>query len=286
MALEEGFRLIVNHCLAQVRGNEAGVVRADDPESIHQMRVSLRRLRSALRLFAAWIAFPTPLQQELRWLGGELGAARDADVLADGTLLTMTEACPQEAHLLQLRRYASELAVQSRQRAGTAVASARYSRLMRSMVDWLEASRWREALDPPVQRALTQPLNKRARQILQRLHHRLLRRGKRLAQDTPEERHRVRIAAKEARYASEFFQSLRPAGRVRRHLRRLAALQDALGGFNDAAVADRLLHEIEVHQPDLACSAAFARGLLCARSRADLAGLVRLWRGIRSTQWL
>ena len=66
-----------------MQDNEVGVARGNDPESIHQMRVGMRRLRSALRLFAPWIPFPAALQQELSWLGGELGAARDADVLAD-----------------------------------------------------------------------------------------------------------------------------------------------------------------------------------------------------------
>ena len=53
---------------------------------------------------------------------------------------------------------------------------------------------------------------------------------------TPEERHRVRIAAKKARYAMEFFQGLYPGGRAKRSVQRLSALQDALGWLNDAAV--------------------------------------------------
>ena len=282
MTVEEGFQAIASNCLAQMRGNEAGVLRGNDPESVHQMRVGLRRLRSALRLFSRWIAFPPPLQQELVWLGDQLGAARDADVLADSTLLKVSAACPQDAEVLRLRRFASKMAAQSRRRAGSAVASVRYSRLMLSTVDWLEASRWHEALDPPAPGALTRPLNTRARQILQRLHDRLRQRGGRLAQGTPEERHRVRIAAKNARYATEFFQSLRPARRVARYVRRLAALQDALGDLNDAAVADRLLHDIEAHHPEMAAGAAFARGYLCAATRHDLGGLVKLWRLLRA----
>lgn len=59
-------------------------VRADEPDSIHKMRVATRRLRSALRTFAPLLATPTkPLRDELRWLAAELGAARDAEVLRD-----------------------------------------------------------------------------------------------------------------------------------------------------------------------------------------------------------
>jgi CHAD domain-containing protein len=240
------------------------------------MRVGMRRLRTALGLFAVWIPFPPALQQELRWLGGDLGAARDADVLADGTLLKLIESCPQEADLLPLRQFASTIAGDKRRQAAEAVASVRYSRLMLGLVCWLQALRWRDSLDEAALGALAEPLEQRANQILDRRHHKLIKSGKRLAHGTPEERHRLRITAKKARYATEFFQSLHPAGRVRCYVRRLAALQDALGRLNDAAVADRLLLGIQVGRPELAASASFARGYLCATSKQELHGLAKL----------
>jgi CHAD domain-containing protein len=55
----------------------------DDPEGVHQARVATRRLRSDLRTFGPLLdpAWVTPLRDELRWLGGELGVAREAEVL-------------------------------------------------------------------------------------------------------------------------------------------------------------------------------------------------------------
>jgi inorganic triphosphatase YgiF len=284
MCVEEGFRVIAGNCLAQMQDNEVGVARRNGPESIHQMRVGMRRLRSALRLFAPWIPFPPTLLQELSWLGGELGAARDADVLADSTLLKVIEACPQETDLLPLGQFASTIAGERRQQAAEAVASVRYSRLMLILVGWLQAMRWHDSLDEAAVGALAEPLEKRATQILGRRHEKLIKSGKRLAHGTPEERHQVRIAAKKARYATEFFQSLHPARRVDRYLRRLAALQDALGWLNDAAVADRLLHEIEVGHPELTGSASFTRGYLCAATKQDLPGLAKLWEQFRSME--
>lgn len=284
MCVEEGFRVIVSNCLRQMQDNEIGVARGNDPESIHQMRVGMRRLRSALRLFAPWIPFPPVLQQELAWLGGELGAARDADVLAGSTLLKVIEACPQETDLLPLRQFASTIAGERRQQAAEAVASLRYSRLMLSLVGWLQAMRWHDSLDEAAVGALAEPLEKRATQILGRRHEKLIKSGKRLAHGTPEERHQVRIAAKKARYATEFFQSLHPAGRVKRYIRRLAALQDALGWLNDATVADRLLREIEVGHPELTGSASFTRGHLCAATKQDLPGLAKLWEQFKSME--
>jgi inorganic triphosphatase YgiF len=284
MGVEEGFRVIVSNCLRQMQDNEVGVARGNDPESIHQMRVGMRRLRSALRLFAPWIPFPPAQQQELAWLGGELGAARDADVLGDGTLLKVIEACPQETDLLPLRQLASTIAGEKRQHAADAVASVRYSRLMLSLVSWLQALRWHESLDEAALGALAEPLGKRATHILDRRHEKLVKSGKQLARGTPEERHQVRIAAKKARYATEFFQSLYSARRVDRYVRRLAAFQDALGWLNDAAVADRLLHEIDVGHPELAGSASFTRGYLCAATKQDLPGLAKLWEQFRSIE--
>ena len=284
MCVEEGFRVIASNCLRQIQDNEVGVARGSDPESIHQMRVGMRRLRSALRLFAPWIPFPPVLQQELAWLGGELGAARDADVLADSTLLKVIEACPQETDLLPLRHLASTIAGERRQHAADAVASVRYSRLMLSLVGWLRALRWHDSLDEAAVGALAESLEKRATQILDRRHEKLSESGKRLAHGTSEERHQARIAAKKARYATEFFQSLYPARRVDRYVRRLSVLQDALGWLNDAVVAERLLHEIDVGHPELAGSASFARGYLCAATKQDLPGLAKLWEQFRSME--
>lgn len=284
MSVEQGFRVILSGCLAQMQNNEAGVVRGTDPESIHQMRVGMRRLRSALRLFAPWIPFPPALQQELVWLGGKLGAARDADVLADSTLQKVIQACPWETDLLRLRHYASAIAGEKRKQAGAAVGSVRYARLMLGLVGWLQASLWHASLDETALGTLAKPLEKHAPRSLARCHEKLIKRGKRLGHGTPEERHQLRIAAKQARYATEFFQSLRPARRVKRYLDCLAALQEALGWLNDAAVAERLLQDIETSRSALAGSAAFARGYLCAATKQDVIELGRLWKQFSSME--
>ena len=284
MTVEQGFRAIAGNCLAQMQDNEAGVIQGSDPECIHQMRVGLRRLRCALRLFAQWIPAPAALQQELAWLAAELGAARDADVLADSTLPQVCDACPTELGLLRLRQAASMIAAQRRLQAGMAVASARYCRLLLGLAGWLQASGWRASLAGSARDLPLEPLPKCAAQALLRCHKRLHKRGKGLLHGTPEQRHRLRIAAKNARYAAEFFKSLQPAGRVKRYTKRLAALLEALGGLNDAAVADRLLRDIEGSHPALAGSAAFTRGYLCAAANQDMPGLARLWRQCRSTK--
>lgn len=282
MTVEQGFRAIVSNCVAQMQDNEPGVMGSNDPESVHQMRVGMRRLRTALRLFAKWIPFPKALQGELDWLAGELGAARDADVLAGSTLVRVTEACPTEPELLPLIQAASKIATAKRRRAAASVGSVRYSRLMLGLAAWLKGSRWREFLDDSARQALAAALGKRAAKILAQRHQKLLARGKRLADGSPAERHRVRIAAKQTRYAAEFFQRLHPARRVKHYIKRLSALQDTLGWLNDAAIADGLLRQLGKSHPELADSANFARGFLQGRTVQEVRELCKLWTHVKA----
>jgi triphosphatase len=284
MSVETGFRAIVSHCVAQMQDNEIGVMHDGEPESLHQMRVGMRRLRSALRLFAGWIPFPPALQQELAWLAGELGAARDAEVLVHATLPKLIEACPEEADLLPLRQVALTVAQDQRRLAAEAVASVRYTRLLLGLVHGLKASRWRESLDGAALDDLAEPLDRRARSILARRHRKLIQLGRRLAHGTPAKRHEVRIAAKKARYAAEFFQGFYPARQVNRYLECLAALQDTLGCLNDAAVADEWLRKIVTSRPEVAGGASFARGYLCAATRQDVRRLRGQWKAFCSSQ--
>ena len=80
----EAFCAIARGCLRHFRLNAATVIERGDPGALHQARVALRRLRSALAVHAP--LFPPSAaarwDDELRWLAGELGAARDLDVLA------------------------------------------------------------------------------------------------------------------------------------------------------------------------------------------------------------
>jgi CHAD domain-containing protein len=107
---------------------------------------------------------------------------------------------------------------------------------------------------------------------------RLRKRAGALPNATPAARHRVRIAAKKARYGTEFFGSLFKPRSVRPYVKALAGLQDELGYLNDAAVADRLLGEMAAAQPQLAASIGFAKGFLAARVKNEDRKLLKLWR--------
>lgn len=276
--LERAFQRMVGNCLAQVHGNERGVVAGDDAGSVHQMRVGLRRLRSAADLVAPVIALPSELETEIRWIAGELGQARDWHVLASTTLPEVAGAAPEDASVAALGRACEDTARANRGRAAAAVDSVRYARLMMALSGWVERRGWREDMDPAARQALDMPIVKFANRTLRERRRKLLKRGRRMSRLDAHQRHRARIAAKKLRYATEFFACLYPEKAVRRFASALGKLQDDLGWRNDVAVADGLLKTLAQERPEAGAGAGFARGYLASRVRADDEALRRMWK--------
>src|SRR3546814_2270038 len=85
MTAADAFRHIAQSCVRQFRLNEALLLAGRDAGALHQVRVALRRLRSAFSIFKPVIGGDahTPLRDELRWLASELANARNLDVLLE-----------------------------------------------------------------------------------------------------------------------------------------------------------------------------------------------------------
>jgi inorganic triphosphatase YgiF len=279
-SVENAFCNIAHNCLDQVHTNERGVVCGHDPSSVHQMRVGLRRLRSALDLFAKVIPAYPCLDDELRWIASELGAARDWEVLAGSTLvLAATDGDPDE--ILPVRQACEQIAHNNRQSAAAAVESVRYTRLVLQIARWLNQKGWRDGMSDEQRERIDGPAVQFAAELLRRRHRKLIKRGKGLADLDDHCRHRARIAAKKVRYATEFFASLCPRRTVRHYVDALTALQDDLGWRNDAVVADQLLKLLPRTSPEAASGAAFVRGYLASRVAADRHTLKKLWKRFR-----
>lgn len=275
MTVEQAFQCIAQNCLDHICANQDGVAAGRDAESVHQMRVGLRRWKSALRSFRKLVRFPAALQAELDWITGELGAARDWDVLADTTLAKVAGELAAPGQLAELRNAASNIARAKHQAAAAAVESQRYTRLVLDLVRWIEGAGWREGQGAG--KALAAGVAPFARRLLRRDRKRLLQRGKQLAGGDPAARHRVRIAGKKTRYDTEFFESLFGKGVLRPYIKALATLQDELGMLNDAAVAARLLAELSGAHRNLECSAEFVHGYLASRMHSELPALLKRW---------
>jgi inorganic triphosphatase YgiF len=280
LSAEQAFQQIAFNTMGHMQDNADGVARRHDIDSLHQMRVGLRRLRSALSMYKALLHLPPELQQELDWLAQELGDARDWDVLSGSTLPALAHDLVPPVTIDGVQHVAADNAQQHHVTAAAAVGSARYTRLMLGATRWVQSMGWHEdrvAMDGAGKK-LRQPVTSFARQILKRDQRRLRSRAARLQAATPADRHRVRIAAKKTRYAAEFFGSLFAPKTVRPYIKALTGLQDELGYLNDAAVADRLLSGMSALQPELHAEVGFVRGFLAARTKNDDRKVTRLWK--------
>lgn len=276
MTAADACRNILWGCLAQLQGNHETVTNSGDAEGVHQMRVALRRMRSAIAIFRKMLAEKPELIEDLRWLVRLLGEVRDLDVFAIETLQPVQDQLNHPGvKQLQKRVLQERQAALAELRA--ALESQRYQRLLLDFGTWLES-----ILPRPIEK----PLQKFAKDILQKRQLQLCRHGKNLQVLEAQERHALRIAAKKLRYASEFFSSLYPARKTRRYLSRLTQLQDVLGALNDISVAESLLGRMAKGRSDQ--STQEARGILMGwnglRAKRNLARLNRAWDRFQQTK--
>ncbi|MDB5378672.1 MAG: hypothetical protein JWR00_3118 [Rubritepida sp.] len=231
----EAFGQVLGNCLSQLLANQAAVL-AGDAEGVHQMRVSIRRMRAGLRLFRPLLRREAlaEIEEELRQLGRVLGAARDWDVFADETL-------PAAKPELGGRNAAAmrEAAEAERQAAHAVVVAALnapgFTGLMLRLVE--------ARIDPaPLLRPNCDaaPLEEEVSALLARLQRKARKRGRGIAKRSPEELHGLRKSLKKLRYGTEFLRGVLKAKRARRFLHGLKDLQTQLGAMNDAAVAAQL----------------------------------------------
>lgn len=237
-------RLRLEQQLVRLRQEEARV-REDDDGGIHQMRIAIRRLRSALATYRPILSrgATDALRAELRWLGGELSPGRDAQVMRE-RLERLLDEQPVELVMGPVAgRVRTEMSARmqaGRQRGLEALDSERYASLLRELDAFV--------LAPPFEESA----GRAAREALPRLLERDLERVRRRAAaatkaEQPEQRevalHGTRKAAKRLRYAAESAVPVlgRPAKRLRK---RALRIQELLGEHQDTVVARTTLREL------------------------------------------
>jgi CHAD domain-containing protein len=268
-------------------------VRRDEPDAVHQMRVTTRRLRAALQAFPMILpkSATTRLRDELRWLGRVLGDARDAEVL-DQHFQTALAELPVELVVGPAKARVTAYFAAERAAARTAVLKAldsrRYFRLLDDLDGLLD--------DPPQTAAATAPADEILPQAVARAYRRTKRRMRRatLAPAGAAREvalHEARKAAKRARYASDAAEPV-SGKNARRFARRMKAVQSVLGDHQDAVTARGVAREIGI-RAHLAGENAFTFGLLNERAHRDALEYQRQARSVwkraarpRARRWL
>jgi CHAD domain-containing protein len=261
------------HLAGTIAQNLPGVLDDVDSEFLHDLRVAVRRSRSAQRQLRS--VFPPEeiarFRAEFRWLQQATGPTRDLDVHLWG-FDELPSALPeaQRSQLEPLRRLLSSRRAGERRRMLRALRSARFEALMSEWPAFLEGL----GESPDAGADAARPIADLAAERIAAVYRRMVRLGRAIDDDSPAERlHDLRKTGKELRYLLEFFASLYPDEVVRPMVRTLKGLQDTLGRFYDREVQADLLRSLA---PDVAKlpggpETLMAMGLLVAQLEADQA---------------
>ncbi|MGB2818890.1 MAG: CHAD domain-containing protein [Burkholderiaceae bacterium] len=229
MPSAQALREVIRHGLALVVANADALRGNPASEHVHQARVALRRMRSAMRAFdSRGEDFPARLGKGLRWLAQTLGTARDWDVVVEQTVPAITSTVSvDDADARVLLRCARRAQARSTKAAVAAVSSRRYARLV------LRIARW--SMEDTA--AATHSVGESAASLLEQAADRLFKDARSFSRLGRHKRHRVRIHAKRLRYALDLLAPSLPGRGAAEYIEALAALQDTLGELNDASVA-------------------------------------------------
>ncbi len=279
VSLGDAIGLVIGH-LADVMLHWAPAVPgAETDEPVHQMRVAVRRLRSALAIFRRVCAGNSfrDLGGELKALAALLGAARDWDVFLMGAGAAVHKAFPADKPVSGLLAAAGRKRAAAYQALGTYLASDAWYRLGLTLAVLPTARPWLEAIDEPMAAAMEAQAAAFAAAALRRRYRRVVAAGVDFDTLSADGLHDVRKAAKQLRYASEFFVPLFGSKQVRRFVDKLVDLQEALGAVNDGAVAAEKMADL-AGGDGRAFAIGVVRGYIAASSAPEAANAARSWR--------
>ena len=232
-------------CVTQLLGSEAAAL-AGKAEGIHQMRVALRRLRAILSAFGMLIPKErrSSLDAELRWLTGALGAARNLDVFAGDLIAPVKKGEIDGPALARLGKAAERRRRTAHATARRAIRSTRYTALLLKLMRWFDGSLWRGQPGEQSDERLGWPVRAIAPVLLDRRRSKARKRSHGFAEQSPEQRHKLRISLKKLRYTTELFAGLYDADETRQFTDWLKRLQDKLGVANDLQNGRKLVAEL------------------------------------------
>ncbi|WP_194743923.1 CHAD domain-containing protein [Thermaurantiacus tibetensis] len=271
----DAFERLLAALASTIARNLHATLVSEEPEGPHQLRVALRRLRVALRLFRPILdpAEARALAETARDLGRLVSPLRDADVLVPQILaLAEEEGQASLAEALRASHAATRAAVRRRLLAARATGFAIRLLRLAALGGWQRPGA-RERLSLPFEAVVAPGLDRLWKDVRHR--------GNRLAVLDPEERHELRKDLKKLRYGTELAGDRASA---RPFLAALKRLQEDLGEINDLAVLEAFAPDLPPDQ-QAAFRALKARLGKAGKGRADtlLGRACRHWRALAAT---
>lgn len=235
MACDTAFRIIARRHLDAVIAQHDGTCRGD-PEALHQIRIALTHLRTAIRFFSPMVddALRPNVWAELKWLNGQLGMVRDLDVAIERVV---AESGDELAVVAELQHW-DEKRAESHRLLARALQSARYRRLVEQTSTWIESGPWSTRRSKEAIRLRRCTLADHATERLTEWETRLLKKARKLRKLDTEKRHRLRLLNKRLTYSIESLQDLfaeETLAQQKSILKQLRRAQRSLGQLNDDA---------------------------------------------------
>ncbi|MEM9198103.1 MAG: CHAD domain-containing protein [Pseudomonadota bacterium] len=279
--VETAMRDVLRDCLAQIAENAVVIAADDAPEGPHQLRVGLRRLRTALGLFKEGPrTLVDGLASRARALAGLAGAQRDLDVLIDEIAAPILASLADGAAERALTDALVAQRAKRRAELRAMLAKPETTAFILDLAAFIETRGWLDRTDWSQTRRLARPIRGFGTERLDRRFAKLRRRGRTLATATIEDRHALRKELKKLRYTTEFLRPVWGGKRARGFSKAMKSLQDGFGRLNDAATAQTLLSGADAPgagDPDAQRAAGFVLGVVSARMEAELARFDALW---------
>jgi inorganic triphosphatase YgiF len=262
MSAAQAWQAALRNCADQILGNASQIASGThDAEHVHQLRVGLRRLRSALALFEPGDA-SAALGSDATALFRQLGAARDRVVIEDEFAAELRAAMREAGVAIE----PPVLAGSDTEAAPPELLRLRASQgLLLDLIEAMQPNVSADADDDAT--ADAPPLRERLAARLNHWHRQVVADAKHYFELDDAQRHRLRKRAKRLRYATEFCAALFERRAVRRYLKALRGLQQRLGAITDTTMAMRAF----APRADTEPAAMFALGWLAARHAALVA---------------
>lgn len=237
------FDRILSGCLSQLTKNENGVLFSEDPEYLHQMRVAIRRLRSAFIIFKPQLSEQhqsiTFFEHELKWLMHLLNPARNWYVFVNEVLPTIASNCPDAKSIVTIQKLGQKQLSKYIQHVQMHLQSKRYLEFI------LKLNLWVYNLRHDIKLESNLSIGSFSRSYLLDQHSVIIKNKESLEKLKPAALHALRIQIKKQRYVAEFFYSLYAKQECfKRYVQLLALLQNALGSINDNYMIDEQLESI------------------------------------------
>lgn len=227
---EQALKKIIENCLGQFLPNMAAIAdEVAEPEHIHQARVSLRRLRSALKHFSSWSSELNPVwEEQIAELFRKLGDTRDEDAIRTEVLPVIQQHGSPELLL--------PVSVQPSKELSTLFTSADTIKLLLDLLAF--------AYSEEDSKNKTGGLKKHIQKSLDKLHHKVISNAEHFSELEVTEQHKIRKTAKQLRYCVEFISSLYPDKKVQQYLKQLQPVQNTLGQYNDLFIAEGIFNKV------------------------------------------